>query len=100
MKQIVKTIADKTIEYILGLPNGSNLTIYQAVKAVCPDETELLDELDLYELKSTVMESVKKPALYWISVNMNINLKGYFIIWISMFTISAYRNRRNQSELQ
>ncbi|MCD8148839.1 MAG: hypothetical protein LUE92_04580 [Clostridiales bacterium] len=60
MKQIVKTIADKTIEYILSLPNGSNLTMFQAAKAVCPDETERLDELDLYELHSTVMESVKK----------------------------------------
>ncbi|MCD8148833.1 MAG: hypothetical protein LUE92_04550 [Clostridiales bacterium] len=60
MKQIVKTIADKTIEYILDLPNGSNLTMYQAAKAVCPDETELLEELDLYELQSTVVESIKK----------------------------------------
>jgi len=60
MKQIVKTIADQTIEYILGLPNGSNLTMYQAAKAVCPKETDQLDEMDLYELQSTVVESVKK----------------------------------------
>ncbi len=60
MKQIVKTIADKTIGYVLSLPNGSNLTMYQAAKEVSSDETDQLDEIDLYELYCAVVETIRK----------------------------------------
>ncbi|MCC8101455.1 MAG: hypothetical protein LIP11_04075 [Clostridiales bacterium] len=78
MKQIVKTIADKTIEYILSLPNGSNLTMYQAAKAVCPDETERLDELDLYELQCTVKDAVRKTDVVLDFSEHENKLEGLF----------------------
>jgi len=60
MKAIVKSVADKTTEYLLTLPNGTNTTVYQAAMAACAEELEQLEFMDLFILFHAVLENIEK----------------------------------------
>ena len=63
MKEIVKLAADKTTNYIISLPNGTNTTVYDAAMAVCPDEIEQMEFMDLFDLFYAVLENVEKTDI-------------------------------------
>lgn len=50
-------IVNRTKDYICSLPNGSNLTLAEAIKSACPGELENLDLLD-FTLLSAVVDEV------------------------------------------
>ena len=58
-QEVYEQIAQKVTDYICSLPNGSRLTLEDAVKASCPEEFDKLDLLN-YSLLSTVEDKVNK----------------------------------------
>ncbi len=54
-------VIKETVDYLCGLPDGSNLTMYQAVEYICPEMAEHFETLD-FSLVFKIEEEVNKTG--------------------------------------
>lgn len=54
-------VIKETVDYLCGLPDGSNLTMYQAVEYICPEMAERFETLD-FSLVFKIEEEVNKTG--------------------------------------
>lgn len=55
-------LVQRTIEYILSLPDESNLTMRQSVLVACPEAEEDINDTALFDLLDEISESVRKTG--------------------------------------
>ena len=55
-------LVQRTTEYLLSLPDESNLTMRQAVLAACPEADEDINDTALFDLLDKISDSVRKTG--------------------------------------
>ncbi len=55
-------IVQRTTEYILGLPDKTDITMYQAVMAACPESEADITDTALFDLLDEIVASVEKTG--------------------------------------
>ncbi len=63
MNTLKKLVVRKTAAYLLSLPEGSAITMYQAARDAAPEEMKRIDPMELMALWSDVEELVNQSGI-------------------------------------